>query len=193
MAKIKTVDTDVICRVIARDLAEGARRYMDVMGQKKVKEMMSKTIDEKVYDRYTPKKYERRGELKKIDNMKREVKVEKYKPKQDNHGVEYIEGHLYITNKAKRNVLPGAKKKYEYTKKADFLYGIEDGSDTDEYDHRIGNFCHSSTFDEWGHGGQPLYINAELSKKVEKSEELVENLRRSAIVHAEKAKSKRQS
>lgn len=184
MAKPKTINIDNLCREAIAGLADGARNYMRLSGQKKVKNMMSEAIEEKVYDRYTPKKYERRGELKNVKNMSYEVVINYYIKYNKNDM--YDEGHLYITNKAKRNILPGAKKKYGYTKKADFLYGIEDGSDTDEYDYRIGNFCHSSTFDEWGHGGQPLYINAEIDKKVEKSHELRKELRQSALIHARK-------
>lgn len=184
MAKLKTIDADLICRKANRYLAEGAARYMGIVGQKRVKKIMSEAIEEKVYDRYTPKKYERRGELKNINNMKRDVKMNR-KIQAGQNGA-YIEGHLYITNRAKTRSLTGAK-----IKKEDFLYGIKDGSSQE--DGYVANLMNSPSYDEWGNGGKPLHINAEVDKKVNKSQEIRKELKQSALVHARKRFKKEQN
>lgn len=184
MARLNRLDVDKIVRDTNRDLAKGAKRYLKKEGQAKVKKMMSETIDEKVYNRYTPKVYKRRGSerygLKDVRKMEDKVILDTKSGKTEI-------GHLEIVNQAKR--VPLSKKKYSYVNNfEDFLYMIKDEGQV--YDFTKG---HSSTYEEWGNGGRPLHLNKALDKKVQNSKELRGELKRAALKNANEEKNKRKS
>lgn len=180
VARLNKIDSQHIIESINKDLAKGARQYMKKSGQVKVRKMMSEAIDEKIYSRYTPKVYERRGSkggLKDIKNMKDEVKI-------DDKSGDIAKGYLRITNKTQRHILSEKlKSKYSYAdNKDDFLYSIKDG--TSKNDGHVYNLWNSESYEEWGNGGKPLRINAALDKKVQNSKELRSGLKHAALRYA---------
>lgn len=187
MARLNKVDPDKIIKGVHRDLVEGARKYMqNGSGHVKVKRMMSETIDEKVYNKYTPKEYKRREKkgrgLNDTRNMAHKVTIDKDRDK------DVTTGHLCVTNKTRRSVLPGSKKKYEYVNNfEDFLYMIKDEGQV--YDITKGA---SPSYEEWGNGGRPLNLNKALDKKVQNSDELKNKFREQTLAYAQRRqKSKR--
>lgn len=174
MARLKQLNEDEIDKIVrktTKDLAKSANIYMRNFGQGRVKTMMSETIEEKVYNRYTPRVYKRRRKNKGLadtGNMKRDVKIDDWNTRE-------IVGHLKITNKTKR--VPISKKEYEYADKCDdFLYMIKDEGRV--YDFTKG---HSPTYEEWGNGGRPLNLNKALDKKVQSSEKFQAEFRRMTL------------
>lgn len=187
VARLNKVDPDKIIKGVHRDLVEGARKYMqNGSGHVKVKRMMSETIDEKVYNKYTPKEYKRREKkgrgLNDTRNMAHKVTIDKDRDK------DVTTGHLCVTNKTRRSVLPGSKKKYEYVNNfEDFLYMIKDEGQV--YDITKGA---SPSYEEWGNGGRPLNLNKALDKKVQNSDELKNKFREQTLAYAQRRqKSKR--
>lgn len=180
MARLNKINSQHIIESINKDLAKGARQYMKKSGQVKVRKMMSEAIDEKIYSRYTPKVYERRGSkggLKDIENMKDKVEI-------DDESGDIAKGHMEITNKTERHILSEKlKNKYSYGDNIDgFLYNIKDG--TSKKDGHVHNLWKSESYEEWGNGGKPLRINAALDKKVQNSKELRSGLKHAALRYA---------
>ena len=174
MSKLNTIDIDKLIRRTTRSLSQGAYQYMHLKGQSKVKNIMIDVIEEKIYDRYTPEVYKRRGNnkgLKDRRNLKSEVKTEKVND-------ELFEGYLYILNVTPRDVLHNMKKSFPYADATEnFLFSIKDEG-------RVFNLWNSPSWGIWGNMGRPLYITVEVDRRVQKSKELRSELKHACLKKA---------
>ena len=182
MSKIKTLDDpEAILKKVEDGLYKGARDFIQVKGDKIIKDLMSETIDEKVYNNYSPKKYTRRGTnhggLGDKKNMKSTTKASKQKRQID----------YKLINKTPRHELKNFKSSQDewqfndITTDHDFLYTIKDEG-------LVYNLWNAPSYEQWGNGGKPLYLNKTLHEKVCASDQLKSGIRNACIEKAKKIK-----